>query len=152
MLDAETLDRIFEQRRLPMYDIAAPDGELHLECVGRLRDSSRLFYTSAERRGRHPLSVQYGHTVTPHGDLRVATVSYPNHMPSWGEMKRVRETLFPPRMDVMMVLPGSDTHYINDHPYALWMWQMPEKWGWPPMSTAEAVAAVGGRILNQGAT
>lgn len=62
------------------------------------------------------------------GPLLHASFSYGDHMPSWEDVKLVREALFPLDMDTAMILPR-EKDYVNVHPYCLHIWQIPEHWG-----------------------
>lgn len=65
---------------------------------------------------------------TPHGPLNHVSVSRADRLPSWDEVKRVRDLLLPSYLDFMMVLPNCED-YVNIHEYCFHLWQIPEKWG-----------------------
>lgn len=65
---------------------------------------------------------------TPHfGTLLHVAMSYPDHDPSWPEIKLVRAAFFPKEIDVIMVLP-KEGDYVNVHPHCFHLWQAPEAW------------------------
>lgn len=61
------------------------------------------------------------------GTLLHISMSYPDHEPSWAEIKMVRALFFPPDIDVMMVLP-KENDYVNLHNYCYHLWQAPQTW------------------------
>lgn len=60
---------------------------------------------------------------TPHGILFHVSVSYPDELPSWDDIKLVCEALYPADVDVAMILPREED-YVNVH-----LWQIPVEWG-----------------------
>lgn len=56
------------------------------------------------------------------------SLSHPHQLPSWAEVAAVRDAFFPPDLDVMMVLPRRDD-YVNVHPFAFHLQQLPVVWG-----------------------
>lgn len=56
------------------------------------------------------------------------SLSYPEHLPAWWEVAAVKDAIFGPQVDAMMVLPRA-ADYVNIHPFALQLWQMPTVWG-----------------------
>lgn len=63
-----------------------------------------------------------------YGRLLHTSFSYNNHLPSWEEVRGVREAFFPETVDAMMVLPRPE-FYVNHHPYTFHLWQCPQGWG-----------------------
>lgn len=66
--------------------------------------------------------------MTHHGRLLHVSLSYPDHYPTWDDIKAVRYALYPRDVDVAMMLPA-DGYYVNVHEYCMQMWQTPKKWG-----------------------
>lgn len=61
------------------------------------------------------------------GTLLHISMSYPDHNPTWDEIKAVRYAFYPKTIDVMMMLP-KDGDYVNVHPYCFHLWQCPSDW------------------------
>jgi len=64
---------------------------------------------------------------TPHGRLLHVSMSYADHDPTWEEIKLVREAIYSPDVDVMMVLPKA-IDYVNAHEHCFHLWQTPVEW------------------------
>ena len=64
----------------------------------------------------------------PHGKLLHVSVSYRQHLPSWRDMRTIRDAFYPDTVDVMLVLPRRE-HYVDVHPNCLHMQQCPVGWG-----------------------
>jgi hypothetical protein len=56
------------------------------------------------------------------------SLSYPEHLPAWWEVTAVKDAIFGPMVDAMMVLPRA-SDYVNIHQFVLQLWQMPLAWG-----------------------
>lgn len=61
------------------------------------------------------------------GPLLHVSLSYPDHDPTWEEIKLVRAAFFPPQIDAMILLPRA-SNYINIHPHCFHLWQCMEHW------------------------
>jgi hypothetical protein len=61
------------------------------------------------------------------GPLLHVSISYPDHDPTWEEIKAVRDLFFLDSVDAMMMLPRQED-YINVHPHCFHLWQTPEDW------------------------
>lgn len=86
--------------------------------------------TTLLRSWRNPstkMSVIASVDHTPHGVLLHVSIARPDRIPSWSEIKAVRDYFFPSNVDVMMVLPRAED-YVNIHNYAMHLWQMPFEW------------------------
>lgn len=55
------------------------------------------------------------------------SMSYPDHDPSWEEIKLVRAIFFPKDVDAMMMLPR-ESNYVNRHQFCYHLWQCPDEW------------------------
>lgn len=67
-----------------------------------------------------------------HGPMLHVSMSYPRHMPSWKEIKAVRESFFFNDEVVAQVLPPR-AEWINDHPFCHHLWSLPiAAWGIAP--------------------
>ena len=112
-----------------------------------LADGRRLVFQS-----EHRIPVEYGvsvgarwRTLAPDESQRLAvtasmdvtdkwgallhvSLSYPDHLPSWDDVKLVRAAFYRSDIDVMMVLPRAED-YVNIHPFTFHMWQTPQVWG-----------------------
>lgn len=64
---------------------------------------------------------------THHGLLLHISLSYGDHIPSWEDIRAVRDAFYPDTVDCMMVLPRTED-YVNLHPYTMHLWQTPEGW------------------------
>ena len=62
-----------------------------------------------------------------HGELLHISISYPDHDPTWEEIKIVRSTFFPPFVDVMMMLPD-EAYYVNIDEHTFHIVQCPSPW------------------------
>lgn len=49
------------------------------------------------------------------------SVSFPNRLPSWADMREVKETFCGKERESYMVLPP-EKQYVNDHPFVLHLW------------------------------
>jgi hypothetical protein len=63
-----------------------------------------------------------------HGPLLHVSLSYPQHHPSWRDIRLVREAFFPASVDVMMVLPR-EGFYVNVQEHCFHLWETPSAWG-----------------------
>lgn len=63
-----------------------------------------------------------------HGDLLHVSLSHPHALPTWEEIRLVRDALFPDDVDVCMILPRAH-HYVNFHRSTFHLTQMPVEWG-----------------------
>jgi hypothetical protein len=73
------------------------------------------------------LSVIASIDRTQHGALLHVSLALPDKLPKWDQIKAIRNYFFPKTVDVMMVLP-QERDYINVHPFAMHLWQMPMEW------------------------
>jgi hypothetical protein len=64
---------------------------------------------------------------SPHGNLLHVSLSYPDHLPTWEEIKAVKGLFFGDGVDAMMMLPRKEL-YVSHHPYAMHIWQCPVGW------------------------
>lgn len=62
-----------------------------------------------------------------HGKLKHVSISHEQRYPTWEEIKLIRNELFAPYRDVMMVLPR-EGNYVNVHKNCFHLWQTPEEW------------------------
>ena len=62
-----------------------------------------------------------------HGVLLHVSVAHPKRLPTWSEVKLVRERFFPDDIDVMMVLPRA-SDYVNEHKFCFQLYQVPTPW------------------------
>lgn len=65
---------------------------------------------------------------TAHGLLLHVSFSYPTRLPTWEEVKAVREAFYTDSIDVMMPLPRSG-YWVNVHDFTFHLEQMPIGWG-----------------------
>jgi hypothetical protein len=61
------------------------------------------------------------------GVMLHASLSLPNRLPNWDEVRAVKDAVFGEQVDVMMVLPKA-ADYVNHHEYTFHLWQTPEHW------------------------
>ncbi len=103
-----------------------PAGDLHL-TDGRVlvQGSPRIgsYWLGPDR-----LSVIATIDATPHGRLLHLSIAYPDHDPSWADIKAIRYAFYPRDIDVMMILPR-DEDYVNVHEHCFQMMQTPVAWG-----------------------
>lgn len=72
------------------------------------------------------VSASIGDTVE-WGPLLHVSMSYPDHDPTWDEIKLVREVFFPSDMDAMIMLPRAG-NYVNLHKHCWHIYQCPSPW------------------------
>ena len=113
---------------LPEGNVTLTDGRL-LTHDGDLDASAVAGVPHLTRRWRGPKFFVVLGSVdrTHHGPLLHLSVSYPTHNPSWRDLRAVRETFYPPHVDVILHLPRWD-NYVNTHPHCFHLWQAPEAW------------------------
>lgn len=56
------------------------------------------------------------------------SISYPGSLPSWREVRMVKDVLYGPDVDACMILPR-EAHYGSVHDFCLNLWQLPRVWG-----------------------
>ena len=62
-----------------------------------------------------------------HGTRLHVSVSFAHRLPTWSEMKTVKDAFFGPDRDAMIVLPR-ERHYVNVHKHCHHLWEIPEDW------------------------
>lgn len=67
------------------------------------------------------LIEEFGAEWLPEGVYKHVSLSHPNRLPSWAEIKIVKEKFFGDTT-VIQVLPDS-SRYINIHPYCMHLWK-----------------------------
>lgn len=73
------------------------------------------------------------------GDVwRHVSFSFPDHMPTYGDMLLVRKIFFPESVFVAQVFPPAELH-VNNHPFCLHLWWNKSRQLFP----SEMYAAVG---------
>lgn len=123
--------------KLPKHDIKLPDGRTLRKAIGY--DLSKVAIDKATKNSflasggwRHEPSrfvVSAGIEDTGKwGPLLHVSMSYPDHDPTWAEIKMIRAYFFPPDMDCGMVLPR-ESDYVNFHKHCFHVWQFPQIWG-----------------------
>ena len=65
------------------------------------------------------------HSAQP---LLHVSLSLPGSLPSWRQVRLVKDALYGPEVDAVMVMPR-EADYVNVHPNTLQMWQLPWVWG-----------------------
>jgi hypothetical protein len=60
--------------------------------------------------------------VSVDGGYLHASISHPDRYPTWAEIMRVRDWIFPAEMEVVMVL-ARRSEYVNLHPNCFHLWQ-----------------------------
>lgn len=116
---------------LPVCDLTLKDGRVlkysHLgppQNAGPNGENIRIGYWICS----DGMLVSASMDRTHHGRLLHVALSYPDHYPSWEDIKAVRYAFYPATVDVAMMLP-QDKDYINIHEYCMQMWQTPVEWG-----------------------
>lgn len=66
-------------------------------------------------------------TTDKWGLLLHVSMSYPDHDPTWDEIKAVRAAFFPADVDAMMMLPRQ-SNFVNVHQHCFHLWQTPQEW------------------------
>jgi hypothetical protein len=115
--------QVFEAWDLP-NETRLPDGRiLHGKPWVGWNGLFGQIYTSA-----NGLKSIVTRDTTPHdGPLWHLSASYSHRLPSWEDMRDLRNALLPPKLDFMLVLPR-DGDYVNLHEYCLHIWQCPRGW------------------------
>lgn len=72
---------------------------------------------------RYPGGLRVMETLERHNDEEWLHVScsYPTHLPSWDDMRAVKEAFCSSSREAYMVLPP-ESRYVNDHPHVLHLW------------------------------
>ena len=112
---------------LPISNISLPglpliyDGE-RLTSIGGLDVLLRHWHNPSSR-----MSIIASIDPTHHGNLLHVSIAGISKIPSWSEIKAVRDYFYPSDVDVMMVLPRKED-YVNIYKFAMHLWQMPMEW------------------------
>lgn len=89
-------------------------------------------YQQVRKNGKEvPKGLRVIASVDPHpeyGPLLHVSLSFPNRLPTWEDIKQVRAAFYSPNIDCMMVLPRAE-HYVNLHSFVFHIWQCPQGWG-----------------------
>lgn len=115
-----------------------PDGRVMRRQMGASEDNFRKLFVKNKwgrvREVRHWVHAPTGFVVMAtidnaleHGELLHVSMSYTDHDPTWEEIKAVRATLFPPFVDVMMMLPD-EAYYVNIQTHTFHIVQTPSPW------------------------
>lgn len=115
---------------LPGCDLTLSDGRL-LHYLGqgeRQPVGGGKYLRMAGWKGDDGMTVVASMDNTQHGRLLHVALSYPDHYPTWEDIKAVRYAFYPRDVDVAMMLP-QDGDYINIHEFCMQMWQTPVEWG-----------------------
>jgi hypothetical protein len=56
------------------------------------------------------------------------SLSLPGSLPSWRQVRLVKDAFFGPEVDAVMVLPR-EADYVNAMPFCFQLWQLPWVWG-----------------------
>lgn len=124
--------RLHQSKRatLPACNLTLKDGRtltyIHLgppESVGSGQNTRIAWWL-----GSDGMKVSASMDETHHGRLLHVALSYPDHYPTWEDIKAVRYAFYPATINVAMMLP-QDRDYINVHEYCMQMWQVPVEWG-----------------------
>src|SRR3954471_20369720 len=123
--------------KLPKKDVKLPDGRVLRRVIGY--DLSKI-PSNKTTQGSFLESAGWQHIPTRlvvsagiedtgrWGPLLHISMSYPDHDPTWEEIKVLREAFFPMDTDVAMILPRM-ADFVNVHPHCFHLWQTPEMWG-----------------------
>lgn len=141
-ITATTRDQVQNRRLvLPGRDILLADGRKLREILGYREHVMSLAAIDEEtklslktiRGWRHTatdlvVSASFGiHPDPKFNALLHVSMSYPDHDPSWEEIKMVRAVFFPRDVDAMMILPRAG-NYVNKHEHCFHLWQCPGEW------------------------
>jgi hypothetical protein len=126
---------------LPLDQSPWPEGDLLLEGKRRLfrreinvsygglmSNEGSIFTALWQERKATPLVVLASWDRTVHGYLLHASLSYRSHLPSWRDLRDVRDALLPKDRDFMSVFPRPED-YVNLQEFTLHLWECPTKWG-----------------------
>lgn len=58
------------------------------------------------------------------GEELHVSLSYADRLPTWDDLKRVKDLFWDPNAEVIQVLPPQK-EYVNDHPFCLHLWGDP---------------------------
>jgi hypothetical protein len=87
-----------------------------------LEEANQQYLDSGIWTGAQNFKVIASVDKSPFGPLLHLSMSYPNHDPSWNEIKSIRTLFFPEWMDVSMGLPPI-SKYINVHQFCFQLHQ-----------------------------
>ena len=135
-----TRDQV-QARRLPLRkgDITLSDGRKLREIIGyadflrqqvKMNEATRKAIVQMRGWRHAPTNLLVTGSVNltdRFGYLLHLSLSYPDHDPSWDEIKMIRYAFYPEDVDVMMVLPRV-AHYVNVHEHCYQMYQCPQEW------------------------
>lgn len=138
-LTVVTADQYQRRRlKLPKGDIILADGRKLRPILGYERHMRSLPIDEFTKRSIHVVAG-WNHTPTglvvsasigdsgTWGPLLHVSMSYPDHDPTWDEIKLVREAFFPGDMDAMIMLPRA-SNYVNAHKHCFHIYQCPQEW------------------------
>lgn len=109
-----------------------PTGEVRLGD-GRLLRSREAFGRGSQQGASWKTSnglavIATMDDIPVHGRLLHVSLSYRGHLPSWEDVRLVKDAFFGDDLDAMMVLPKA-ADYVNEHPYTFHLTQTPVSWG-----------------------
>jgi hypothetical protein len=78
-------------------------------------------------RGPKNLSILLSEDHTPHGHLLHISVAYPDRLPSWRDLREIKDAFFGPDKAAAQILPET-SEYVNVHPFVLHLWEIPDGW------------------------
>lgn len=117
-------------RRFPVSPVRLADGRLlTLERLFDMEVAPGIVQQAYRWSGPKTLSVIAGAEHTPRfGVLYHVSVAYRERLPSWKDVRLVRDALLPADRDFMMLLPREED-YISLHRFCFHVWECPTEWG-----------------------
>lgn len=122
---------------LPKGDLRLPDSRIvrrvldyDVRKIPQMDDLTRAAILDSRGWRHEPSGFIVSATIdntAKFGPLIHVSMSYPDHDPSWQEIKWVRELFYNTETDVMMVLPREEL-YVNFHQHCFHLWQTPSDW------------------------
>ena len=107
-----------ESKNLPTTHLRLSAGDT-LRC--EIATEGSVYY-----RGTSGIIVGASYDTEDLGCLLHLSASYATHVPSWPKLLDV-QAAFARRVPMMMVLPRR-SHHINNHPYCLHLYEIPQTW------------------------
>lgn len=113
-------------KKLARYHQRHSDGLLSGETREAAIWDEHPMHAQGNRRGMRVIATVDKHPAFDKWLLH-ASVSYPEHLPNWRDVRRVKDALFGD-VDAAMILPRAED-YVNINEYTLHLWQLPVVWG-----------------------
>lgn len=103
------------------------DALYRIEIPESLRPHLPMHLAFVARGGLRIIAADEPYLDGRFGNLRHVSFSRPSILPSWRDVRLVKDTFYGDDAEAMLILPKA-ADYINIHPYTHHLWQIPEPW------------------------